>query len=379
MDGQWHGRHIGTDISGADSGIIVIDVDHCGSHYSGSGTVFNDAGLPGSFVSFRTRDTKESQDLRDLDILAVDPHSALLTDRATLAERYATDGFPLELPKKANVKLDLIGDSLRVTWTTDLETSGSAILSRSGATLPSQVVADPKVQSWSDFKRVACELERGRYIFRGQPSTWRLRTSFHRTNRKDLFRFMAVDIPKLQQVLSSHTTHYFNLQDNQQNGAFWNLVQHHGYPTPLLDWSHSPFVAAFFAYRNKLKDDETAPKVRIYAFDRSSWLDDYRQLTVIAPCMPHFSIIECLALENPRMVPQQALSSVTNIDDIEAYLLEKQEETSKNYLSAYDLPASDVYSVMDELGMMGITAGSLFPGLDGVCEEWRYRMFGYRN
>jgi hypothetical protein len=30
---------------------------------------------------------------------------------------------------------------------------------------------------------------------------------------------------------------------------------------------------------------------------------------------------------------------------------------------------------MRELGYMGITAGSLFPGIDGACEELRERNF----
>jgi hypothetical protein len=30
---------------------------------------------------------------------------------------------------------------------------------------------------------------------------------------------------------------------------------------------------------------------------------------------------------------------------------------------------------MRELALMGITAGSLFPGLDGACEELRERLF----
>jgi hypothetical protein len=75
------------------------------------------------------------------------------------------------------------------------------------------------------------------------------------------------------------------------------------------------------------------------------------------------------------MVPQQALSSVTNVDDIETYIREREKETSKTYLQVVDLPASDRTKVMRELSLMGITAGSMFPGLDGACEELRERFF----
>ncbi len=121
-------------------------------------------------------------------------------------------------------------------------------------------------------------LEKRRYLFRGQNRPWRLRTSFHRTGRADLNRFLNEDIQSLHKQLSARTKHVFNLEIPNENGAFFNCVQHHGYPTPLLDWSYSPYVAAFFAYRgisNEVaKKSRPEEKVRILMFDQEQWKED---------------------------------------------------------------------------------------------------------
>ena len=88
----------------------------------------------------------------------------------------------------------------------------------------------------------------------------------------------------------------------------------------------------------------------------------------------HVSIGEFLAIENERMIPQQAASTVTNVDDIESYIRSKESDIKK-YLWAIDLPIRDRNKVVQELRFMGITAGSLFPGLDGACEELTERNF----
>lgn len=44
-------------------------------------------------------------------------------------------------------------------------------------------------------------------------------------------------------------------------------------------------------------------------------------------------------------------------------------------MRAVDLPVGERKKVIRELGYMGITAGSLFPGLDGACEELKERNF----
>ncbi len=115
-------------------------------------------------------------------------------------------------------------------------------------------------------------------------------------------------------------------------------------------------------------------KVRIFVFDQKQWRDDFEQVQLLDVSFPHFSILEFIAIDNERMIPQQAASSVTNIDDIESYIKSKENE-EKKYLHVIDLPVNERTKVMRELSCMGLTAGSLFPGLDGACEELRECFF----
>jgi hypothetical protein len=184
------------------------------------------------------------------------------------------------------------------------------------------------------------------------------------------------DIQELYAALVGRTKHLFDLNSQEQYAAFLSLAQHHGYPTPLLDWTLSPFVAAFFAFRRARATDDGTP-VRIFMFDQKRWRDDFDQLKTIAYAAPHFSLLQALAIENPRAQPQQALSGVSNVNDIEAYIRGHEDTNGATYLTVFDLPYTDRRAALESLEWMGVTAGSLFPGVDGACEDLRARHFGY--
>ena len=113
----------------------------------------------------------------------------------------------------------------------------------------------------------------------------------------------------------------------------------------------------------------------IYIFDNKEWQQRYPQIQNADPSFPHLSVISFIAINNPRLVPQQSVTTLTNIDDIEEYLLEKEAESGIKYLQAIDIPASEREKAMSDLRFMGITAGSMFPSIDGVCEELKERNF----
>jgi hypothetical protein len=371
MNGQWIGDYAGTS-----SGLIMINIDDRGDYFEGHIYLNDkDGRLPGfaAFIHLPEKPTVFELTLSRNQFWAINR----LTGEAILWEDLLKAYPDNQLPNSIVVNGDWSETSFNLSWVTNLNGLGSCKLKRNLAEAPSKLKA--KIKNWASFKQYVSKLDSRKYIFRGQRSNWRLVTGFHRTGRANLFRFLNEDIQTLHKNLSARTRHIFNLSIPNENGAFFNLVQHHGYPTPLLDWSYSPFVSAFFAYRrinSKMASEaKKSQHVRIFVFNKEQWERDFRQLQVLAVSYPHFSLSEFIAIDNERMIPQQGISTVTNVSDVESYVARNEKETGKTYLQAIDLPWTERDKVVHDLTMMGITAGSLFPGLDGMCEEIKERLF----
>lgn len=366
MRGQWIGR-----FSGSNAGVALVEVDEVGPNFEGQAYVFDDRqDLPSANVFLRIPVAANGQfEARNVPLNPLDANLDFTTI-GTISKNYPNVTFP----QTATVTWAWDADFIDVCWVTDIQTSGSARLVKTTASRPSNLVP-LAVNTWDEFQDHVRRLEQYRYMYRGQNSNeWRLCTAFHRTTRSDLLKFLNVDTAMLQQHLAGLTPHFFNLNNPIENAAFLSLAQHHGYPTPLLDWTYSPFIAAYFAFKQARTING---KVRIFLLDRQLWRSDYNQLAKLMPARPHFSILDPIAINNPRLIPQQALSTITNLEDIEEYIELRQKERGRVYLQAIDLPVSIRSDVLRELSMMGIAAGSLFPGLDGACEQLRDRFFGY--
>lgn len=363
--GQWQGRFQGTN-----TGELLFDADRRGQRAVGSAYTTDASGLPGVLVRFDLPGNVANQ-TATLPTELLHPREPRLM---TLAE--ATALFPgATFPTAVQMSLKVGKRTMSISWTSNAGTHGTATLWPSKADKPSTYKGERGIRTWAQFKKFATSLEPDRFIFRGQSMGHRLRTAFHRTRRKDLLPYLSMDVQMLHRVLTAQTRHLFNLGDPLQMGAFLNLAQHHGFPTPLLDWSHSPFVAAYFAFTGDPRPGDETRKVRILMFDRKEWAARYSQLQYLTFCRPHFSVLEALAIENERALPQQALSTLTNLDDIETYIRAREADTSYRFLRVFDLLRSERETVERELRLMGITAASILPGLDGACTELRRRLF----
>lgn len=149
------------------------------------------------------------------------------------------------------------------------------------------------VKSWTEFETELQKLreeigESGSpVLFRGQAdASWPLSTTLERSGSEDM-RFSdyyqlitaairpavatlssaGPNIPEydgeLEGLLKQEDSEVFRRFPPMPLYEYMVYLRHHGFPSPLLDWSHSPYVAAFFAFREPMR----APGQRaVYAF-----------------------------------------------------------------------------------------------------------------
>ena len=265
-------------------------------------------------------------------------------------------------------------DALGVSWSTSIGTAGSGELVRSRLGKTSDRPSEPSVVTWNDFKKHVSELNFRDFIFRGQSHPFPLQTTFHRSKRKVLPIYLNNDIQLLYRSITGRIRHVFNLDQPNELGAMLNLAQHHGFPTPLLDWTYSPFVAAWFAFERVNASRMSGEKVRILSINRNEFLNlsQFQNLTFT---LPHLSILEALAIENDRAVPQQGLLMLTNLQDVEAHIADLEQRLGAKLLTAFDLPIGDARDAMNDLAMMGITRSTLMPGIESICLDLKDRLF----
>lgn len=360
VTGQWTGP-----LSGETPALGVLELEQHGGVIIGTAFMYpHDVNVVPVAVRFSFEPPLSSHQFSGLRVLPFSPDLG-----AVITRQQMKDAYPIsEVSDLANLTLTFVGDSVFAFFDTPL-TKGFGNLTK-GHTQPSRLTSIP--MSWDEFKNASTTWEKDRFVYRGQSASWRLRTSFHRTWRKNLDTYTSELVRELHKAMTPSLKTPLDFTKPDDVGALYSTAQHHGYPTPLLDWTRSPFVAAFFAFEQPVAPNTT---IRIIAFDRTAWskLDQER---VVSLARPHISFVDLMPYDNPRASPQQSEFTLTNIDDIENHIVGIENATQTRYLYAIDIPASERTRVLADLALMNIDHATLFPGLDGICKAMRYKHFG---
>jgi hypothetical protein len=183
------------------------------------------------------------------------------------------------------------------------------------------------------------------------------------------------DLPALQRHIEPLLGRRIDLADPFEFASFLALAQHHGFPTPLLDFTASPFIAAFFAFEPAPESGTTF--VRIFELQKS-FLELFPPISSILT--PHLVLRILLpsARENPRALPQQSELMFCNSANMMLFVRGLEATRNQAFLRVFDIPIAERVEALRDLSAMGITAATMYPGIDGTCRAIAWDRFGSR-
>jgi hypothetical protein len=103
-----------------------------------------------------------------------------------------------------------------------------------------------QLQTWKEYKDFVDGLSEN-WVFRGQSSAqWGLQNAIERTEFINFYKDIEKDFLS---EFQRGARNYLNKDETPEHLIEWlALMQHHGAPTRLLDFSKSPYIGAYFAY-----------------------------------------------------------------------------------------------------------------------------------
>jgi hypothetical protein len=238
-----------------------------------------------------------------------------------------------------------------------------------------------RLKSWDEYLSIISDSPYQNWAFRGQRDA--SAPLFSALSRYFIsFRVDPRAWPEQEQrilrIFKRKAIHFLDdVPDRNDDFEWLALMQDHGAPTRLLDFTWSPYVAAFFALHNTTKEGViwACNPVEI---ERMKQVDlekpgGFRK-TFLSGAGSFVWLGEPYAM-NRRLIAQSGTFLVPAVLDKSIEDILREYPSPKDTLIKFIVPADTIREKgMRELYRMNVTQATLFPDLDGLARSLAYEL-----
>jgi len=259
-----------------------------------------------------------------------------------------------------------------------------------------------KVTSWEEFVEGLEEIRKERassanyrqdspLLFRGQGnSCWQLSATLERKRErmvyKDYYRIIDKIKPQIETLvgrdwpipsypevdrLVKKYEEFNNIlwAGDRPAYAYMAYPRHHGFPSPLLDWSRSPYAAAYFAFANACKD--TNGRVSIFVLCERNFKVSGNQMEVVYFFGPYVRTDKRDVLQQSQYTVCLSFHDQWRFESYDPVF--NQEHRQQAFCWKFTIPVTERLRVLALLDEHNLNAFSLFGSEESLMETLAIR------